>query len=197
MCADQTSPGSLPTTDGPATGLEQLDPDAWSVGKPVDHVAMRATMGAYPSGVTVLTTCLGKRPVGLTISSFASVSMDPPLLLQCVGRRAGALPAFTMGRTVAVNVLAHDQAALALRFAGKSGNRFAGVTHRPDAYGSPVLLGTAAWVSGLIDRIYDAGDHVILLIRATAVRRTDKQPLLYHSGQMHAWAETIAPPTGA
>lgn len=165
----------------------------WTVGAPADRTSMRHAMGAFPSGVTVLSTCLGNTPVGMTISSFASVSLDPPLLLQCVARTAGSLPAFRMGRAVVVNVLAHDQAALARRFAGKGEDRFAGTDFHLDDSGSPVLAGTAAWISGVIDRIYDAGDHVILLILARAVRRTGKQPLLYHSGQMHDWTIATVP----
>lgn len=166
----------------------------WIAGEPADRTSMRHTMGAFPSGVTVLTTCLGDTPVGMTISSFASVSLDPPLLLQCVARTSSSLPAFRTGRPVAVNVLASDQAGLARRFAGKGEDRFAGTDFHPDDGGSPVLAGTSAWISGVIDRIYDAGDHVILLILARAVHRTGKQPLLYHAGQLHDWATATVPP---
>lgn len=161
-------------------------------GAPVDQIAMRHAMGAFPSGVTVLTTRMGSRIVGMTISSFASVSMDPPLILQCVSRTAGSLPAFTTGRPVVVNVLGSDQAAVARRFASRVDDRFAGVGWDSDPRGCPVLSGTAAWISGEIERIYDAGDHVILLILAKAVERSGRHPLLYHSGQMHDWPEAIA-----
>lgn len=171
-----------------AAGLKPVPPQ---YGIAVDHVSMRHTMGAFPSGVTVLTTCLGTRPVGMTISSFASVSIDPPLILQCVARTAGSLPAFTTGRPVAVNVLGHDQAAIARLFASRVENRFAELEFGTDSQGSPVLGGTAAWISGTIDRIYDAGDHVILLIEAKALKRSDKRPLLYHSGKMHDWADVV------
>ncbi|ORB69471.1 hypothetical protein BST45_09520 [Mycobacterium shinjukuense] len=152
---------------------------------------MRDAMGAFPSGVTVLTTRLGDRRVGMTISSFASVSIDPPLLLQCVARSAGSLPAFRMGTAVAVNVLARDQAHLARRFASKVENRFEGVQFDTDERGCPILAGAAASVTGVIDRIYDAGDHVILLIRACAVHRSGALPLLYHSGRMHDWVTAV------
>ncbi|VBA39560.1 FMN reductase (NADH) NtaB [Mycobacterium attenuatum] len=161
----------------------------------VDSTSMRNTMGAFPSGVTVLTARLGDRSVGVTISSFASVSIDPPLLLQCVARTAGSLPAFRMGSPVAVNVLARDQAGLARRFASKVEDRFAGVEFGTDADGCPVLAGAAAWISGFIDRIYDAGDHVILLIRAGSVHRSGSLPLLYYSGRMHDWSDTVRPVT--
>lgn len=157
----------------------------------VDPASMRTTMGAFPSGVTVLTTRVHQRSIGMTISSFASVSIDPPLLLQCVSRSARSLPTFRTGRSVVVNVLARHQADLALRFASKVEDRFAGVEYETDDDGCPILSGTAASVSGHIDRIYDAGDHVILLIRACAVRRNSTLPLLYYSGRMHDWADTV------
>lgn len=171
---------------------DQYQDREWAVGGPVDAVAMRHAMGAFPSGVTVLTTRLGERSVGMTISSFASVSIHPPLLLQCVARSAGSLPAFRMGSSVAVNILARDQADLARRFASKSENRFEGIEFDTDGNGCPVLAGAAASVSGCIDRIYDAGDHVILLIRACEVRRDDTLPLLYYSGRMHDWVDMVS-----
>ncbi|WP_406468830.1 flavin reductase family protein [Streptomyces sp. NBC_01594] len=64
----------------------------WTRGEAVDPTLLRNTAGAFPSGVTVVTTTLGGKPVGMTISSFASVSLDPPLLLVCVARTARSLP---------------------------------------------------------------------------------------------------------
>ncbi|WP_188112866.1 flavin reductase family protein [Mycobacterium simiae] len=159
--------------------------------QPVDARSMRNAMGAFPSGVTVVTTRLGDRPIGMTISSFASVSIDPPLLLLCVARSAGSLPAFRMQSSVAINVLAHHQADVARRFASKVEDRFDGVQFDTDDGGCPVLAGAAASVSGLVDRIYDAGDHVILLVRVCAARRRGILPLLYYSGRMHDWADTV------
>ncbi|VBA40105.1 FMN reductase (NADH) NtaB [Mycobacterium innocens] len=182
------------TNAGAHSSQPDRRPDqVWTLGGPVDATSMRNAMGAFPSGVTVLTTRLGDRSVGMTISSFASVSLDPPLLLQCVARSAGSLPAFRIGSSVAVNVLANDQASLARRFASKVDDRFEGVAFDTDDCGCPVLVGAAASVSGFIDRIYDAGDHVILLIRACAVRRAGGLPLLYYSGRMHDWADTVHP----
>lgn len=164
----------------------------WTRGTHIDATAMRNTMGAFPSGVTIITTTAGSRPVGLTISSFASVSMDPPLLLVCVARTANSLPAFRTGGPMAVNVLANDQAWLAKRFAGRSENRFADVGYETGPNNVPLLADTAAWISCHVDRIYDAGDHVILLARANELHRSERQPLLYHSGTMHDWAVAAA-----
>src|SRR5258708_36714705 len=102
----------------------------------------------------------------MPISSSASVSMAPPMILQCVARPARCLPALTIGARVVVNVLANDQGALAQRFASRSEDRFAGVQYGTDIHGSPVLADTAAWIGGTVAHPYDAGDHVIVLITA-------------------------------
>jgi flavin reductase (DIM6/NTAB) family NADH-FMN oxidoreductase RutF len=130
----------------------------------------------------------GGKPVGLTISSFASVSLDPPLLLVCVARTASSLPAFRVGGPMGVNVLANDQGWLAKRFASRQEDRFAGVELQPGPHGVPLLEGVAAWLNCHIARIYDGGDHVILLARVHTVHRSGARPLLYHSGKMHDWS---------
>ncbi|WP_206305487.1 flavin reductase family protein [Actinacidiphila soli] len=160
----------------------------WTRGDQVDPNSLRKTAGSFPSGVTIITTTSGGNPIGLTISSFASVSLDPPLLLACVARTASSLPAFRVGGRMGVNVLANDQAWLAKRFASRQEDRFAGVELQPGSHDVPLLEGVAAWLNCHIARIYDGGDHVILLARVHTVHRSGARPLLYHSGKMHDWA---------
>lgn len=167
----------------------------WTRGEAVDPVSLKKTAGAFPSGVTVVTTTSGGKPVGMTISAFASVSLDPPLLLVCVARTAGSIPAFRVGVPMGVNVLANDQAWLARRFAGRHEDRFAGVPLQPGPDDVPLLEGVAAWLNCRIARIYDGGDHVILLGRVHTVHRSGAQPLLYHSGKMHDWATAVTEAT--
>lgn len=181
---------STPTAEHPVH-------EDWTRSVAVDPTVMRSVMGAFPTGVTIVTTTLGGRPVGMTVSSFTSVSLDPPLLLVCVARTAGTLPAFRVGRHLAVNVLSRSQASLARRFASRVEDRFEGVDHVPGLHGAPLLAGTSAWVSGYTERIYDAGDHVILLIRAVELHRSEEQPLLYHSGTMHDWVPPERLPEGS
>jgi flavin reductase (DIM6/NTAB) family NADH-FMN oxidoreductase RutF len=162
---------------------------AWKRGdETIDAAALKNTAGAFPSGVTIITTIAGDAPVGLTISSFASVSIDPPLLLVCVARTAGSLPAFRTGGPMGINVLANDQAWLAKRFASRHEDRFSDVDYQHGPHNVPLLDGVAAWMDCHVARIYDGGDHVILLARVHSVHRSDSKPLLYHSGAMHDWA---------
>jgi len=180
----------------PATVAHDDLTGEWTRGQAVDAGSLRNTAGAFPSGVTIITTTSGGRPVGLTISSFASVSLDPPLLLVCVARTANSLPAFRVGAAMGVNVLANDQAWLAKRFASRQEDRFTGVDFEAGSHGVPLLTGVAAWLDCHIARIYDGGDHVILLGQVHTVRRSGAQPLLYHSGKLHDWAIAATEPAG-
>lgn len=165
----------------------------WMRGQQVDGRTLRDTVGAFPSGVTVITT-LGPdgSKVGMTVSSFTSVSIEPPLILVCVDKRARSLPAFRVGKPMGVNVLANDQSGIAFRFAGRSEDRFADTPNSAGPNGIPLIDDSAAWLSTHIHRIYDGGDHLILLARVNEVHRSDRKPLLYHSGQMHDWALAAA-----
>lgn len=182
-------------TDAPARLHIQDDgmTGAWMRGDQVDGRTLRDTAGAFPSGVTVI-TAIGPdgSKVGMTVSSFTSVSIEPPLILVCVDKRARSLPAFRVGTPMGVNVLANDQSQVAFRFAGRSEDRFSGIGHGEGPNGIPLIDGVAAWLSTHIHRIYDGGDHLILLARVNEVHRSGNKPLLYHSGQMHDWALAAA-----
>lgn len=183
----------MTTTDtaGPAHIQDDGMTGEWMRGTQVDGRTLRDTAGAFPSGVTVITTTApdGSK-VGMTVSSFTSVSIEPPLILVCVDKKVRSLPAYRVGQAMGVNVLANDQAPIAFRFAGRSEDRFAGIAHSAGPNGIPLLDGVAAWLSTHIHRIYDGGDHLIFLARVNEVHRSDRKPLLYHSGQMHDWALT-------
>lgn len=170
----------------PALSPVPGDPD-WTPGNGLDARNLRATLGAFPSGVTIVTTTTPLGPIGLTVSSFASVSIEPPLLLVCLARTAGSLRAFRPGKALSINVLAAGQSALATRFASAHENRFADIPHTAGPLGTPVLDGVAATFCGVLERIYDAGDHVILLTQVVHHNADGRSPLLYHRGTMHDW----------
>lgn len=134
-----------------------------------DPRALRDAFGAFMTGVTVVTALDAQgRPIGFTANSFASVSLEPPLLLVCLARRSRNFAAFTGGHGFAVNVLAEDQKELSNRFATHTQDRFAGVAWRPGPHGAPVIEAVAAWFDCTLERVIDAGDHAILLGRVQA-----------------------------
>lgn len=180
---DRFAPGPIPL-------VEEDDGVGWQSDNAVLPHELKAAAGAFPTGVTVITTRSAGQPVGMTVSSFTSVSIDPPLILVCLARTAAALPAFRVGAPMGVNILARHQRDVAMAFLRPFDERFDGIDVHEGPNDVPFLQEAAAWMSGHVARIYDGGDHVILLARVNAVHRSGAQPLLYHSGAMYDW---IAP----
>lgn len=151
----------------------------------MDSQQFRAALGMFATGVTVVTVRAADGSlVGLTANSFNSVSLDPPLVLWSLARRAGSMPVFTRGSHYAINILAADQKDLAQRFATRDIDRFAGVDWREGAGGAPVLAGAVAVFECANRSRYEEGDHVIFVgevERCTA--RPGAQPLIFHGGR--------------
>ncbi|MFO7858953.1 MAG: flavin reductase family protein [Ectothiorhodospiraceae bacterium] len=148
-----------------------------------DHRALKQALGRYPTGVTVVTARRGDgEPVGLTVNSFTSVSLEPPLILWCLDHRSPNLEAFRSARAFAVNVLAADQGELSTRFARPVEDKFQGVDWQPDAEGAPVLGGAVARLSCRGYAEYPGGDHVILLGEVVDFADTGGDPLVYTGG---------------
>ncbi len=148
-----------------------------------DPVLLRRAFGAFPTGVTVVTTRDGTgRPLGFTANSFASVSLDPPMLLVCPARTLSSFDAFAGCDRFAVNVLAEGQQDVSNVFATHRGERFAAVSWREDASGRPLIDGTAANFGCRTERVVDAGDHVILLGRVETFECSGSRGLGYASG---------------
>jgi len=149
-----------------------------------DARALRDAFGCFTTGVTIVTTLdEDGRPVGFTANSFASVSLDPPLALICVGAEASCLPALHTSGAFVVNVLHVDQQALAAQFARRGADRFEGVTPGTWHTGAPVLPGCMANFECRTEQSIDAGDHRILIGRILKVHHdADHEPLVYLRG---------------
>ena len=151
----------------------------------VDHErALKRAFGAYPTGVTVVTTFEGGEPRGFTANSFTSVSIDPPLLLVCHDNRAGSAAAFRAATGFAVNVLASDQEAMAMRFAKPGDDKFGGLDWRAGE-GGPILPGVAAWLDCAHEATHPGGDHAILVGRVLTHEDAGADPLAYWRGRFY------------
>lgn len=151
----------------------------------VDPQSFRNALGRFASGITVVTGVMpsGAR-VGLTVNAFSSLSLTPPLVLVCLDRSTGCLPAFEDGERFAVNILADDQAATSVLFAGPA-NPFqtTNVAYRESAGGVPLLDGCVANLECRRQAVIDGGDHVILTgLVEHAETATDREPLVYYRG---------------
>ncbi|MFZ5668995.1 MAG: flavin reductase family protein [Pseudomonadota bacterium] len=148
-----------------------------------DARTLRDAFGCFTTGVTIVTTLSGTTPVGFTVNSFASVSLDPPLALICVGRGASCLPALEASAAFVVNVLHVGQEALARQFTRKEGDRFEGVTPGVWLTGAPVLPGCLANFECETHQAFDAGDHRVIVGRVLRVRcDAGQEPLVFLRG---------------
>jgi 3-hydroxy-9,10-secoandrosta-1,3,5(10)-triene-9,17-dione monooxygenase reductase component len=151
---------------------------------PFDSAAYRQVLGHFCTGVTVITAASTPEPAGMAVSSFSSVSLDPPLVGFYAGRSSLSWPRIEAAGSFCVNILADDQEELSRRFSSKEeDNRFAGIGWRSTATGSPHLDGTLAWIDCAIESVTDAGDHVCVLGRVLDLGvGHDAGPLLFFRG---------------
>ncbi len=148
----------------------------------MDERELRHALGAFATGITVVTTHGPDGPVGVTASSFNSVSMDPPLVLWSLSKRSASLAAFQSHRRWVINVLGESQRDISNQFARRGPDKFAGVETDDDSAG-PVLRGTVATFVCDTEHEYDGGDHIILVGRVTRfVGSKAGPPLLYFRG---------------
>ena len=148
----------------------------------------RTALGLFATGVTIVTALSADgTPVGLTVNSFNSVSLAPPLVLWSLGLRAGTLPVFTAAEHYAIHVLKADQRALAERFAARDIDRFSDVAWHPGLGGVPVLEGCAAVFQCANHQQHDAGDHRVFIgdVRACESAAGGAAPLIFHGGRFY------------
>ena len=148
----------------------------------------RHALGQFATGVTIITTADAQgRPVGLTVSSFNSVSLEPPLVLWSLGHRAASLPVFQQCAHYAIHVLSSEQQALAQRFATRGIDKFADLAWTANAEGVPLIEGAAAVFECSNRNRYDEGDHAIFIGQVQRCQHLHAAvPLLYHGGHMYA-----------
>jgi len=149
----------------------------------LDPRALRDALGCFLTGVTVITSREADgTPRGFTANSFTSVSLDPPLLLVCVGKGALSHDVFTEAASFAVNVLSEDQRDVSGLFASKSEDKFAVASWRDGSLGTPLIEHTLAWFECTPEQTVDAGDHTILIGRIQDFGLAEKRPLGYCRG---------------
>ena len=149
----------------------------------IDSSEFRRVLGHFPTGVTVVTAPTGEGPVGMAIGSFASVSLDPPLVMFCPGKESATWAKMSGTDRFCVNVLGDDQTDVCGVFASKSEDKFAGLEWSTRISDSPVICGSIAWIDCEVYAIHDGGDHYIVvgLVKALSTEN-DNGPLLFFRG---------------
>ena len=150
-----------------------------------DTAHFREALSQFATGVTVITTRVDDGGfVGLTASSFNSVSLSPPLVLWSLSNEASTLPVFTDNSHYVINVLSASQAHLAEQFARRGVNRFQGVEFTLSRTGLPILNGVSAWFECHNRSRYPEGDHVIFVGEVEQCDVAPQPGLVFHGGRL-------------
>ncbi|MFA7428768.1 MAG: flavin reductase family protein [Rhodospirillaceae bacterium] len=149
----------------------------------VDERSFRKALGCFASGVAVVTSVgADKRLVGVTVSAFTSVSLDPPLVLFCLDRRNTSLDAFTSGH-FAINILQEDQRQVSIQFASRLEDKWQGIAFEVNEHGVPLISETLARLECSVHELVEGGDHLIVIGKVDSLDyKTGGQPLLYFRG---------------
>ena len=151
---------------------------------PIDTRALRDCCGSFATGVTVVTTRTAEGVHGMTVSSFMSVSLDPPLISIALGRGSKMQEKIRTSGRYAVNILSRGMRSHALHFAGRPDAALTDLFE--DRHGLPVLRGAAAVLVADVAQQIEAGDHLLFLGQVRGLERDpEAEPLLYHAGQFH------------
>jgi len=157
-----------------------------------DGAEFRRVLGQFATGVTIVTAMDGDEPAGVAANSFTSVSLDPPLVLFCVGRTSSTWPRIERARKFAVNILGEHQEELSQLFAAKGADRFGQTEWHVGVGGSPVLHGCLAYLDCEFWAEYDGGDHIIIVGRVLDLGLTEGPgPLLFFGGKYHRLAAPL------
>jgi flavin reductase (DIM6/NTAB) family NADH-FMN oxidoreductase RutF len=159
-----------------------------------DSRAFRRCLSSFPTGVTVITTgCPDGEKAGVTVNSFASVSLEPPLILWSLASKAGSRHLFERHSHFVVNILADEQQALSDQFARAFTDKWHGVAYHHDDAGCPVLEGACAHLHCRTVEIKEAGDHLIFLAAVESIAtREDLHPLICCRGSYMSAAAAAA-----
>ena len=162
---------------------------------PVSADAFRAALAAFPSGVTIITSADAKgAPNGVTISAFASLSLDPPLVLASLSSPSRTLAAITECNAFVAHILSQQNAGLAARFASGSDDKFQGVEYTTNTYGAPLIKECPIRLECLLESEHAAGDHVVLVgLVVEAAASAEAGPLVYYQREFRGLGGPLSP----
>ena len=148
-----------------------------------DSRAFRRCLSQFGTGVTVITAQAGDDRAGVTVNSFSSLSLEPPLILWAINRQSKSYPVFEAATHFAVNILASDQIEVSRCFATPAEDKFAQVAWTSGEWGTPVLANVLATLECESEARYEGGDHILILGRVKRFSRFEKDPLLFVQGR--------------
>lgn len=149
---------------------------------PVDSAAFREVLGAFASGITVVAALADDgRPAGLACQSFASLSLDPPLVLLCVGKGSSSWPKVRAAGRFGVSILAEEQRTVCEALGRRGEDKFAGIDWELSTHGAVRVTGALATVDCALEEVHEAGDHYLVTAQVLELAaREGGSPLLYY-----------------
>lgn len=147
---------------------------------PIDDAQFKLAMSHFASGVTVVTTEHEGKQYGLTVSSFASLSLHPPLVLVCVEKNVKSHDAIAAAGVFGVSILAASQQAVSNQFASRREDKFEGVSVRRGDLGVPLIDGATCTLECRLHSTLQGGDHTIFAGEVVDVQTTEDRPLVYY-----------------
>lgn len=156
----------------------------------VDPAAFRNAMGQVATPVTVVTARHQGRNLGTTVSAFASLSLEPAMVLVCLDKGSALMAALQIGDKVGINLLSESQPADAMRFARKGDDKFSGADYHID-HGLPRLDATSGWLACEVAAVLDAGDHYIVTAHVEYADNTGRAPMVYHNRAFGHFAANV------
>lgn len=160
------------------------------VREPPDPETLRRVCGAFATGVAIVSTRRPDgSPCGLTVNSFASVSLEPPLVLWSLWRGSPSVECFDRADAYAISILAEHQDDLARRFATPGDDKFDGAQYRHGELGAPIIDGCVAHFECRPHDRVEAGDHIVYVWRVERAERSDAAPLAFHGGAFRRISE--------
>lgn len=159
-----------------------------------DQMDFRHVMSHLPTGVVAVTGVEPStaRPAGMIVGTFASLSLDPPLVAFSVARTSSSWPKVRCGGRFSASVLAGGQDAVCQSLSRRSGDKFADVEWYPSPDGAPRISGAVAWIDCEVAQELDGGDHVIVVARVLRMATGPGQPLVFHKGRLSSYREAVA-----
>lgn len=149
----------------------------------LDSKFLRKTLGKYSTGVTVVTSIDSNgNPIGMTVNSFTSVSLEPALVLWCIDKKQPSYNSFMNAEGYAVNILSKAQNDLCYRFASQIDDKFENINWKRSENGFPIIENCLAWFDCKKWNYYSGGDHQILVGEVTSFDSTELEPLIYWNG---------------
>lgn len=150
----------------------------------VDARAFRQALGQFPTGVCVVTGMVDSERLGMTMSSFNSLSLNPPLVLFSIDRRTVSLPLWEKAEGYSINVLSENQKDISNRFARPLSKKWEGARFVNGSSDAPVLLGVAAVFECAPWARHDGGDHILFIARVKrSLSSADRRPLVFCQGR--------------